>query len=81
MQQAKLDKALADNPNLRCSICLRWLAYILTAEGEIDETLPVRWIVCRQCKEAVKKKPKRKAEPFKINQLRKKHLAKMAATE
>jgi len=39
---------------------------------------------------AVKKKPKRKAEPFKqarekeanyINQLRKKHLAKMAATE
>jgi len=51
MQQAKLDKALADNPNLRCSICLRWLAYILTAEGEIDETLPVRWIVCRQYKE------------------------------
>ena len=76
MKPAIFDQALADTSGLRCSICLRWLAYILTAGGEIDESSPSRWIVCRQCKEAVKKKPKRKAEPFKINQLRKKHLAK-----
>ncbi|KKW11469.1 MAG: hypothetical protein UY48_C0018G0003 [Candidatus Gottesmanbacteria bacterium GW2011_GWB1_49_7] len=43
MEAKKTGKA--DTSGLRCSICLRWLAYILTAGGEI----PVGWIICRQC--------------------------------